>query len=178
MLFRPGRNNCKDIDFTPGVYYIVGGDLSTPALDVQNGAKVTCKTCGCTTSNKGSGVVIIVYPSSNSSGGISIAGQVDLCAPNTDTTSAGISIPAGLLLYQWNSFAANAACNASVTYNQSFVRATGSANINGIAYLPCGQLNFQNPSGAGSSLTCFILVAKSATIISLTKCEFHHQLHE
>ena len=55
-----------------------------------------------------------------------------------------------------------------MTYNQSFVRSTGSANLNGIAYLPCGQFNFQNPSGAGSSLTCFILIAKSATVISLT----------
>jgi hypothetical protein len=163
MSFQPGKNQCKDIDLLPGVYYIVGGNSSTPALDVQNGAKVTCKTCGCTTAGKGSGVTIIIYPSSNSSGGVSIAGHVDLCAPN-----AGTSIPAGLLFYQWNSFAANAACNASVTYNQSFVRATGAANLTGIAYFPCGQLNFQNPSGAGSSLTCFIVVAKSATIISLT----------
>jgi Flp pilus assembly protein TadG len=168
MLFKPGNGNCKDIDFTPGVYYIVGGNASTAALDVQHGAKVHCNTCGCTTSDKGSGVVVIIYPSSNSSGGVSIAGQADLCPPKDDTTAAGTSIPAGLLFYQWNSFSANAACNASVTYNQSFVRSTGSANLNGIAYLPCGQFNFQNPSGAGSSLTCFILIAKSATVISLT----------
>ena len=168
MLFKPGNGNCKEIDFQPGVYYIVGGNASTAALDVQHGAKVHCNTCGCTTSDKGSGVVVIIYPSSNSSGGVSIAGQADLCPPKDDTTAAGTSIPAGLLFYQWNSFSANAACNASVTYNQSFVRSTGSANLNGIAYLPCGQFNFQNPSGAGSSLTCFILIAKSATVISLT----------
>ena len=168
MSFQTGHNQCKDIDLLPGVYYIVGGSSSTPAFDVQNGAKVSCKTCGCTTAGKGSGVTIIIYPSSNSSGGVSIAGHVDLCAPNTATTSAGTSIPAGLLFYQWNSFSANAACNASVTYNQSSVRATGAANIAGIAYLPCGQFNFQNPSGAGSSLNCFILVANKVTVVSLT----------
>lgn len=168
MSFQTGKNQCKDIDLQPGIYYIVGGSSSTPALDVQNGAKVHCNTCGCTTAGKGSGVTFIIYPSSNSSGGVSIAGHVDLCAPNTATTSAGTSIPAGLLFYQWNSFSANAACNASVTYNQSSVRATGAANIAGIAYLPCGQFNFQNPSGAGSSLTCFILIAKSIAVTSLT----------
>jgi Flp pilus assembly protein TadG len=170
MSFQTGRNQCREIDLTPGVYYIVGGNSSTPAFDVQHGARVHCNTCGCTISGSGSGVVIILYPSSNNSGGISVAGQVDLCAPNTNTTTAagGTPIPAGLLFYQWNSFSANAACNASVTYNPSFVRSNSSANVTGIAYLPCGQFNFQNPSGAGSSLTCFILVAKSATVISLT----------
>src|SRR5207237_6634542 len=120
----PGNGNCKEIDFTPGVYYIVGGNSSTPALDVQHGAKVHCNTCGCTISGKGSGVTFIIYPSSNSSGGISIAGQADLCPPKDDTTAAGTSIPAGLLLYQWNSVRPIAARTASVPHHPTFIRAS------------------------------------------------------
>lgn len=151
-------SHIRSVTLTPGLYFFGGGDNNTPAIDVASSVTISCPTCTCTGT---SGVTIIILPSSNKEGGVSIASgaTVSLCAPTRAINRS--SIPAGLLIYQCDN--SNSACPITTTPGPSSIPTNGSASLTGVIYLPSSTFSAPQTSGP-TTQNCIILIAQSVSL--------------
>ena len=164
----------------PGVYYLDGENNSGDALVISGtGTTVAMGTagvngCPTTTNSKGetiNGVTIIATCSGTSKcgGGFSIGGTgsnmptVNLSAPTVVVDMpAGVSIPKEILFYQDGS-------RADTGKGDSTVGGGSAVQLNGVIYLPKGQLGLQGNASFGP---CTELIAGSFDLngtVSLTR---------
>jgi hypothetical protein len=130
-----------DVTFSPGVYYIDGGQFSAGSQSVISGDGVTFILTSSTAA---------VNPSSVATMDINGGATIDLTAPGTGTY-------AGILFYQDR----RASAGTTNTMNGN-----SNSSLQGALYFPSQQLLFNGTSGM--STNCLQLVARNITFVGNT----------
>jgi hypothetical protein len=144
-------SNASTVNFTPGVYYIAGGDLYISSVST-----VSCPTC---TTNNGVAFVLTQLGSTTPDagiGGVSISSDstINLSAGRQDITyTSGSNIynfPHGILFYQDPRVTVGTMGSTSKIFT---VSSLSNATLTGAIYFPNNRIDISNISTFGGSST-------------------------
>jgi Flp pilus assembly protein TadG len=137
--------NASTVNFTPGVYFIAGGDLFISSVST-----VSCPTC--TTTN---GVAFVLTQLGNSTtdagiGGVSISSDstINLNAGSSSMTYKGQTFPGGILFYQDPRATAGTMTSTSKIFT---VSSLSNATLTGAIYFPNNRIDISNISTFGGT---------------------------
>ncbi|HEY4166776.1 MAG TPA: pilus assembly protein TadG-related protein [Reyranella sp.] len=144
-------SNASTVNFTPGVYYIAGGDLyissvstvSCPSCTTDNGVAFVLTQLGSTTPDAGIGGVSI---SSDSTINLN-AGKNDLTYVSGSTN---LTFPHGILFYQDPRVTVGTMGSTSKIFT---VSSLSNATLTGAIYFPNNRIDISNISTFGGSST-------------------------
>jgi Flp pilus assembly protein TadG len=137
--------NASTVNFTPGIYFIAGGDLYISSVST-----VSCPTC--TTSN---GVAFVLTQLGNATtdagiGGVSISSDstINLNAGTNSMTYGGQTFPGGILFYQDPRVTAGTINSTSKIFT---VSSLSNATLSGAIYFPNNVISISNISTFGGT---------------------------
>ena len=140
-------SNASTVNFTPGVYFIAGGDLYISSVST-----VSCPTC--TTDN---GVAFVLTQLGNGTadagiGGVSITSDstINLSAGRQDMTYKGQTFPHGILFFQDPRATVGTMSSSSKIFT---VSSLSNATLTGAIYFPNNRIDISNISTFGGSPT-------------------------
>lgn len=139
-------SNASTVNFTPGIYYIAGGDLYISSVST-----VSCPTCTST-----NGVAFVLTQLGNSAtdqgiGGVSISSDstINLNAGSNNTAYRGQTFN-GILFYQDPRVTVGTMTSTSKIFT---VSSLSNATLSGAIYFPSNRLDISNISTFGGSPT-------------------------
>jgi Flp pilus assembly protein TadG len=139
--------NASTVNFSPGVYFIAGGDLFISSVST-----VTCPSC--TTTN---GVAFVLTQLGNGTtdtgiGGVSITSDstINLNAGSASMTYKGQTFPGGILFYQDPRATPGTMASSSKIFT---VSSLSNATLSGAIYFPNNRIDISNISTFGGNAT-------------------------
>ena len=148
--------NASTVNFTPGVYFIAGGDLYISSVST-----VSCPTC---TATNGVAFVLTQLGTGTTDtgiGGVSISSDstINLNAGKNSMTYAGQTFPGGILFYQDPRATAGTMTSTSKIFT---VSSLSNATLAGAIYFPNNRLDISNIStfGGTPSTGCTIWIGR------------------
>ena len=148
--------NASTVNFSPGVYFIAGGDLYISSVST-----VSCPTCTAT-----NGVAFVLTQLGNGTtdagiGGVSITSDstINLNAGSASMTYKGQTFPGGILFYQDPRATVGTMSSSSKIFT---VSSLSNATLLGAIYFPNNRIDISNIStfGGTSSTGCTIWLGR------------------